>query len=379
MNFEGLVELIQRTHDVLQKRAVAAVDRSLCIRNWLLGMYIVEFEQRGVDRAEYGAGLVQKLADVLKARKLRGYSFRSLELYKKFYVTYRNILQTASAELPSRDLLPERIVQTVSAQLHPAIPQHVAIPGALVHRLDEALVLSWSHYTFLIQINNPDERRFYEIEAAQQGWSVREIKRQFDTSLYERLALSRDKDGIRELATKGQIVERPADVVKNPYVLEFLDLDEKTHYSESDLETAIIDRIEHFLLELGKGFLFQSRQYRITFDDQHFWVDLVFYNRLLRCFVLVDLKIGNITHQDLGQLQMYVNYFDRKVKTPEENPTIGILLCRMKSDAVVEMTLPEDNKTVFASQYHLYLPSKDELKAEVKAISGPAEVMHDDR
>lgn len=368
MNFKGLVELIQMTHDVLQKRAVAAVDRSLCIRNWLLGMYIVEFEQHGVDRAEYGAGLVQKLADVLKSRKLRGYSFRSLELFKKFYVTYRNILQTASAESPSLDVLPEQIVQTVSAQLQPSVPQRVAIPSALVHRLDEALVLSWSHYAFLVQIKDQGERRFYEIEAIQGAWSVSELKRQFDTSVYERLALSRDKDGIRELAAKGQVVERPADVVKNPYVLEFLDLDERTQYSESDLEAAIIDRIEHFLLELGKGFLFQSRQYRITFDDQHFWVDLVFYNRLLRCFVLVDLKIGNITHQDLGQLQMYVNYFDRKVKSPEENPTIGILLCRMKNDAVVEMTLPENNKTVFASRYQLYLPSKDELRAQVQSI-----------
>ena len=182
----------------------------------------------------------------------------------------------------------------------------------------------------LLGVKNPDERSFYEIEATAQDWPVRELKRQFDSSLYERLALSRDKDGIRRLSREGQLVARPQDILKEPLVLEFLGLDERTQYSESDLETAIIDQIERFLLELGKGFLFEARQRRFTFDGEHYFVDLVFYNRLLRCYVLIDLKLGKLTHQDLGQMQMYVNFFDREVKLPDEGPTIGIILCKQE-------------------------------------------------
>ena len=192
----------------------------------------------------------------------------------------------------------------------------------------------------------------------------RELKRQKASCLYERLALSRDKKGVKRLAEKGQIITRPEDVLKEPLVLEFLGLDEKAGYSESDLESAIIDRIEHFLLELGKGFLFEARQKRFTFDEDHFFVDLVFYNRLLRCYVLIDLKLGKLTHQDLGQMQMYVNYFDRHVKLPKENPTIGIVLCKEKKDAVVEITLPPD-ANIHAREYKLYLPSKEELKRKL--------------
>jgi len=193
---------------------------------------------------------------------------------------------------------------------------------------------------------------------------VRELKRQFDSSLYERLALSRDKKGIYKLAREGQIVAQPADILKEPLVLEFLGLEERHRYSESDLETAIINRIENFLLELGKGFLFESRQRRFTFDSEHFFVDLVFYNRLLRCYVLVDLKLGRLTHQNLGQMQMYVNYFDREVKTADENPTIGIVLCRQKNKALVEITLPKD-ANIHAREYQLYLPSKEELQRKL--------------
>ena len=369
MRFDQLVELIQATHSALQARAAAAVDRSLCVRNWLFGMYIVEFEQRGAERAQYGARVVRKLADEFKRRKQRGFSYRSLELFKKFYVTYRDILQTASAQSGVTPLLPRQIVQTVSAQLQPTMNQSVTALTGLAAQLDPAFGLSWSHYAFLVQVSDPDERRFYEIEACNSGWAVDELKRQFDASLYERLALSRDKVGVRELADKGQLIQRPSDSIKEPYVLEFLDLEERRQYSEKDLESAIIDRIEQFLLELGKGFLFQSRQYRLTFNEQHFWVDLVFYNRLLRCFVVVDLKIGDITHRDIGQLQMYVNYFDRHVKTDDENPTIGILLCKKKDDAVVEMTLPSDNETIFASRYQLYLPSKEELRMQLQTAA----------
>jgi predicted nuclease of restriction endonuclease-like (RecB) superfamily len=220
--------------------------------------------------------------------------------------------------------------------------------------------LSWTHYVFLLGIDDKDERSFYEIEASQQAWSLKDLRRQFDSGLYERLALSRDKAGMRQLAQKGQIVDRPEDLLKEPLVLEFLGLSEQAGYSESDLEAAVINPIGRFLLELGKGFLFEARQKRFTFDGDHFFVDLVFYNRLLRCYVLVDLKLGKLTHQDLGQMQMYVNYFDRHVKTEGENPTVGIVLCKKKSGALVEITLPAD-ANIHAREYRLYLPSKEEL------------------
>jgi predicted nuclease of restriction endonuclease-like (RecB) superfamily len=227
--------------------------------------------------------------------------------------------------------------------------------------------LGWSHYVTLLTIDNREERRFYEIEAKENSWSVRELERQIASSLYERLALSRNKSEIRHLSHKGQVIEKPADIIKNPLVLEFLDLEEKPGYSEKELETAIIDKLEYFLLELGKGFLFEARQKRFSFDNDHFYVDLVFYNRLLHCYILIDLKRDKLTHQDLGQMQMYVNYFDRYVKTEDELPTIGIVLCHRKHDALVELTLPK-NANIFASKYQLYLPSKEVLKAQLEKI-----------
>jgi predicted nuclease of restriction endonuclease-like (RecB) superfamily len=235
--------------------------------------------------------------------------------------------------------------------------------------LPRPFTLSWTHYVFLLRVKDPNERSFYEIEATAQNWTVRELRRQFDAGLYERLALSRDKDGIRRLAREGQTVAQASDLLKEPLVLEFLGLDERTRFSESDLESAMISQIERFLLELGKGFLFEARQKRFTFDEEHFFVDLVFYNRLLRCYVLLDLKLGKVAHQDLGQMQMYVNYFDRFVKTGEENPTIGIVLCKRKNQALVEITLPKD-ANIHAREYQLYLPSKDELQQKLMEWTG---------
>ena len=249
----------------------------------------------------------------------------------------------------------------------------IAIAPKMLQKLSATLAgsfaLGWSHYVALLTISNADERRFYEIEAHENSWGVRELDRQISASLYERLALSRDKEGVRQLSEKGLIIEKPSDAIKNPFVLEFLDLEEKSAYSEHALETAIIDHLEHFLLELGKGFLFEARQKRFTFDNDHFYVDLVFYNRLLRCYLLIDLKRDKLTHQDLGQMQMYVNYFDRYVKTDDELPTIGILLCHRKHDALVELTLPKDSN-IFASKYQLYLPSKEELKRQLEEAAG---------
>lgn len=227
--------------------------------------------------------------------------------------------------------------------------------------------LSWSHYLLLLRIQNENERNFYEIEAYSNKWSLKELERQYNSNLYNRLALSRDKEGVKQLSAKGQIIEKAIDIIKDPYVLEFLNLPESNSYSETELEEKLINKLEHFLLELGKGFTFVGRQVRFTFDEEHFRVDLVFYNRLLKSFVLIDLKIGKLKHQDLGQMQMYVNYYDRYVKLEEENKTIGIILCKDKKDTMVEITLPENNEQIFASKYELILPSKIELKQLIES------------
>lgn len=226
--------------------------------------------------------------------------------------------------------------------------------------------LTWTHYTFLMRIDNVNERNFYEIESHKNNWSLRELKRQYDSALYTRLSLSREKEEVKKLSEVGQIIEKPKDIIKDPYILEFLGLPEKHSYSESDLEEEIISKLEHFLLELGNGFTFVARQKRITFDDKHFRIDLVFYNRILKCFVLIDLKIGELKHQDLGQMQMYVNYYDREMRLEDENKTIGIVLCQNKSEAVVKYTLPENNEQIFASKYKTVLPSKEVLEQLIK-------------
>jgi predicted nuclease of restriction endonuclease-like (RecB) superfamily len=212
-----------------------------------------------------------------------------------------------------------------------------------------------------MRITDINERRFYEIESYKNNWSLRELQRQYDSALYARLSLSKNKEEILQLAEKGQIIEKPKDLIKDPYVLEFLGLSEKPHYSENELESELIDKLEHFLLELGTGFTFVARQDRITFDEKQFRIDLVFYNRVLRCFVLIDLKIGELKHQDIGQMQMYVNYYDREKRLEGENKTIGIILCQDKSEALVRYTLPEDNEQIFASKYFTILPSKQDF------------------
>jgi predicted nuclease of restriction endonuclease-like (RecB) superfamily len=224
--------------------------------------------------------------------------------------------------------------------------------------------LSWSHYLILMRIENEQERRFYEIEAINEQWPYRHLQRQYGSSLYQRLALSRNKDEIMRLANEGQVIEKPRDILKNPLVLEYLGMEERNGYSESDLETAIINKLQDFLLELGKGFLFEGRQKRFTFEEEHFMVDLVTYNRLLKCYVVIDLKTGKLKHQDLGQMMMYVHYFDRYVKTDDENPTVGILLCQEKEDSMVELTLPE-GENIYATEYSLYLPDKTLLQQKL--------------
>ncbi len=371
MKFEQLLTLFQGTHLELQKRAARSVDTALVIRNWLFGYYIVEFEQGSANRAElYGKRLIEKLSKELTAAQLgRGFSKRSLEQYRRFYDSYREIAQALPAQSLEYNLVWKEFSKALTGESSGTFGPNLEILQTVSAELAKRFVLGWTHYVSLLTISNPDERRFYEIEAYENSWGTRELECQIASSLYERLTLSRNKAGVKKLSQKGLIIEKPSDVVKNPYVLEFLDLDEKSGYSEHELETAIIDKLEHFLLELGKGFLFEARQKRFTFDNDHFYVDLVFYNRLLRCYVLIDLKRDKLTHQDLGQMQMYVNYFDRVVKTDDELPTIGIVLCHRKNDALVEVTLPKDSN-IFASKYQLYLPSKEEFKKQLEYAAG---------
>lgn len=338
---------------------VRNVNAAMILTYYHVGRIIVEHEQLGKLRAEYAQETLKKLSRELTRDYGKGYSERNLEHMRKFYMYYstHTISQTVSAKLKSTaKKRVSAISQTVSAKLQK--PNMKLISSAIFN-------LSWSHYVTLLRINNHEERNFYEIETVNNNWSVRELERQYNSSLYERLALSRNKKGIRELSKKGQLVRKPLDTLKDPFILEFIGLKENHTYTESDLETAIINRLEHFMLEMGKGFLFEGRQRRFSFDNKHFFVDLVFYNRLLNCFVLIDLKIGELTHQDVGQMQMYVNYYDRVVKTKSEHKTIGIVLCKQSNTAVVEFTLPKNNKQIFSREYKLYLPSKQQLKKQL--------------
>lgn len=315
--YERITGLLKQARNSI----VRAINHTMIRTYFEVGKLIVEEEQNGKERAEYGKQLIEGLSQRLTQELGKGFSATNLKQMRSFFLIYSK-------------------GQTLSDEFE----------------------LSWSHYLKLMRIDDEKERRFYEIESIKNNWSLRELQRQYDSALYARLALSRDKDNVLELSQKGLVIEHPKDAVKDPYILEFIGLPEHSVYSESQLEQKLIDKLEHFLLELGTGFTFVARQKRISFDEKHFRIDLVFYNRILKCFVLIDLKIGELTHQDLGQIQMYVNYYDREMRLPDENKTIGIVLCQNKSQAVVEYTLPENNEQIFASKYQTVLPSKEDLK-----------------
>ena len=304
-----------------KNRVYQTINNTMTQTYFQIGKRIVEEEQGGETRAEYGSALLKNLSSELIKEFGKGYSEQNLKNMRQFYLIYQKR-------------------QTVSSEFK----------------------LSWSHYIFLTRIENINERNFYEIESIENSWSLRELKRQFDSGLFERLKLSSDKQKLKELSLNGQVIQTAQDLIKDPYILEFVGLPELSSYSESELEQKLIDKLEHFLLELGKGFTFVARQKRITIDEKHFKVDLVFYNRLLKSFVVIDLKIGELKHQDIGQMMMYVNYFDRFEKTDDENSTIGIILCKDKSKALVELTLPKDNNQIYASKYLTILPNKEEFK-----------------
>lgn len=336
---DGLFDVVSQLIDESRKQVVKAVNSAMVYTYYCVGQYIVEYEQGGNVRAAYGKGVLKRLSARLTEKYGKGWSEETLKKCRKFFSVYQ-IGSTTQTESDGYELV------------------HTADP---IHKF----TLSWNHYQIIMREADPQARSFYEIEAYNQQWSVRQLQRQVASSLYERLALSRDKADVMHLASEGQTIEKPSDIIKNPLVLEFIGLKPDAAYSESKLETAILSKMQQFLLECGKGFLFEARQKRFTFDEDNFYVDLVLYNRLLQCYVLIDLKVDKLTHQDLGQMQMYVNYFDRYVRQEFEKPTIGILLCETKNDALVELTLPKD-ANIYAQQYDLCLPRKEELQAKLR-------------
>ena len=316
---------IRQIIETARTNAIRSVDFSRVQMYWLLGKRIFEEEQQGKDRADYGAYLIRNLAEELTPLYGSGFSVRQLEQSRRFYRMYP-------------------IANAVRSQLN------------------------WTQYRLLIQIEDPSKREYYELESVNNAWTARETERQINAMLYERVLLSNDKESVLAVARKERIPESPTEIIKDPMVLEFLGLHRETSYYEKDLEGAILSHLTDFLLEMGKGFSFVARQKRLLLEDDEFFADLVLYNRLLRCFVVIELKTSALTHQDLGQLQMYVNYYDRMEKLPEENPTIGILLCSAKNNTVVKMTLPEDNQTILTSEYQLYLPTTQQLIEQVNEV-----------
>ena len=344
--------LLDRIGEILVKARTAVVreiNKAQVLAYWEIGREIVEFEQKGKARAEYGEELLKRLSADLSAKFGKGFSERNLRNMRAFYLNFP-IRQTVSAESLKFQTQSGKseISQTLSNQFEP--------------------MLSWSHYCELLKVEEPLARSFYEQEAIRNNWSVRELKRQINSMLFERLALSKDTKTVIKMAGRGQIIEKPEDAIKDPYILEFLNLKEETSYTESQLEQALIDKLQYFLLELGKGFTFVARQKRITIANRHYYIDLVFYNRLLKCFVLIDLKTGELDHADIGQMNFYLNYFRENEKQEDENDPIGLILCAKKDDIFAKYVLGGLNNKVFASKYKLTLPSEKELRLKLKSI-----------
>lgn len=320
---EGFYKQVSSILNAARDKAYTAVNFAMVEAYWEIGKSIVD-EQGGEERAKYGDALIDELAVRLTKDFGRGFNARSLRYMRQFYLAF-----------PIRNALRSE--------------------------------LNWTHYRRLSRITDPDARTWYMNECADSRWSTRQLERQINTMFRERLLASKDKEAVTQEIQKSAPARRPEDIIRDPYVLEFLGFSDDTAFRESDLEQALITHLQKFLLELGRGFAFEARQKRITFDGRHFYIDLVFYNYLMRCFVLIDLKTDDLTHQDLGQMQMYVNYYTRELMNEGDNPPIGIVLCADKSDSIVEYTLPEDNDQVFAAKYLPYLPSKEELARELSA------------
>lgn len=328
---EQLYSKISNHIDTARQNIQRSIDTEMVKAYWLIGRDIVEEEQQGQSRAEYGAHIVKELASRLNKKYGKGFSITTLKNARYFYLTYQD-----------RD----QIGQTASAQFSQSI--------------------GWSHYERLMRITRPEVRRFYEIEAIKNNWKVNELKRQIGSLLFDRLAKSKDKAGLIRLAYEGHEINRPEDAIKDPMVLEFLDIPESHKLIESKLEEALTSNLQQFLLELGKGFAFVARQKRLTLDGDHFYADLVFYSIPLKAYLIIDIKTHTLSHADLGQMQLYVNYFNKEIKLENDNPTIGLILCTEKNTAMVKYTLGEQSKQIFASTYQFHLPTEAELEAELK-------------
>jgi predicted nuclease of restriction endonuclease-like (RecB) superfamily len=355
LNLNGITDLvqsIQTANKFFLDQTQRQVNTSLTLRNWVIGYYIVEYEQKGEDRAAYGGKLIEKLAERLKKAGIKGLSHSNLQLFKQFYTVYAHLAIAFKnyPQLIDNDIV--RTLQTASGELR----------GVKSHPV-EALIgkLSFSHFIELIRIDTPLKRLFYETEALANNWSVRELQRAVDSMLYERTGLSKDKEAVLEPHRKGSGL-KPADVFRSPYLLDFLGLEEKSSYVETDLEQAIINHLQAFLIEMGRGFCFEARQKRITFDNTHYRIDLVFYHRLLRCHVLIDLKMGKFTPADAGQMHMYLNYFKETEAAEGDNAPIGIILCTDKSETLVKYATTGLPHHVFVSRYMTSLPSEQELE-----------------
>lgn len=355
----SLFNNIRQIVDESRKEIVRATNNRMVNAYFSIGKLVVEHEQHGKQKADYAANTLRILSEQLTQEYGRGFSVDNLENMRRFYLCY-SISETISRK---------SLQQNQGFQRKKDKKKAVSISETISRKLEDEVPkfkLSFSHYIFLCRIENVAERSFYEIESFEENWSLEELKRQYDSALYERLALSRNKKEVKKLSKKGQVIKRPQDVIKEPYILEFLGLEPHHTYTENDLEQALINKLEHFLTELGKGFLFVGRQYRITIEEDHHHIDLVFYHRILRCFVLIDLKMGDLKAADLGQMQLYVGYFDANKKDASENKTIGIVLCKNKKENIVKYTLPK-NDQIFTSKYKMYLPNKTDLQMLMEA------------
>ena len=356
-------ELLHRIREIwsaARSQSVRSVNTAHVCANWLIGQQIVDAEQGGEGRAEYGAALLKRLSAELAQEYGTGFSVSALQYMRAFYLGYPQLIDLPLESLATGQLVPSREIQHALRVNFEGGSDQGWKPGRLCPGL------SWTHYRVLLKVERRTVRDFYEIEAVKSGWSARQLERQINSLLFERLLKSRDKAGLIALANEGLSVNQPADVIKDPYVLEFLDLPESHRLVESRIEEALISRLQEFLLELGSGFAFVGRQVRLTLDGDHFYPDLVFYHVKLKCYVIIDLKVTRLSHGDLGQMQLYVHYYDREIANPDDNPSIGLILCTDKNDAVVRYVLGEHDQQIFASRYRLELPTEELLRAELE-------------
>jgi predicted nuclease of restriction endonuclease-like (RecB) superfamily len=370
---DGLYQRIREILESARAGVARTVNTTQVVSNWLIGREIVEEQQSGETRAGYGKHLLADLSKRLLSDFGRGYSITNLEHFRDFFLTYTDLVsdRIPYAARGESNAKSSELIATGRAGKSHAVRGELAfvdlLPGSTWKPGHLHSSLSWTHYRILLRVEHEAARAFYEIEAIRNHWSARELERQLNSLLFERLAKSRDKAGLMALATTGQEIATPADVFKDPVVIEFLGLPESDRLVESELEQALINNLQTFLLELGRGFAFVSRQQRITLDGDHFYIDLVFYHTVLKCHVLIELKVGKLTHGDLGQMQLYVNFYDLERRTEGDNPTLGLVLCTDKNDAVVKYLLgPDQSRKIFTSRYKLHLPTEAELAMELK-------------